>query len=147
MNPDVQAGAPLARPTSPADVMRQLLEGVAKVINGDHEAVEQVTCLYAEQTTVTHPMAHGARPPLTMREELRAHFAPGPQDKPIPGFRAVDVQVHETSDPEVVVTEFSWATDDNSFPCVFVTRVRRGLIVESRDYVDHTGSARLFGET
>jgi ketosteroid isomerase-like protein len=30
-------------------------------------------------------------------------------------------------------------------PCVFVLRVRDGLIVESRDYIDHVGMARARG--
>ncbi len=57
--------------------------------------------------------------------------------------------VHETADPEVVIFEFSYhgSVSGRSFtvPCIFVTRVRAGVIVESRDYVDHVGLARAFG--
>ena len=31
-------------------------------------------------------------------------------------------------------------------PCVFVLRVRDGLIVESRDYIDHVAMARARGQ-
>ena len=57
--------------------------------------------------------------------------------------------MHATADPEVVIFEFSYAgrVDGRDFtlPCIFVTRVRDGEIVESRDYVDHVAGARAFG--
>lgn len=58
-------------------------------------------------------------------------------------------QVHGTADPEVVVFEFSYEGVVNgrafSVLCIFVTRVRDGLIIESRGYGDHVGLARVFG--
>jgi ketosteroid isomerase-like protein len=58
-------------------------------------------------------------------------------------------QVHQTADPEVVIFEFSYVGSANgrpfTVPCIFVTRVRDGVIVESRDYADHVGMARAFG--
>jgi ketosteroid isomerase-like protein len=79
---------------------------------------------------------------------LRRHFAGGPgQAQKADQFEAQG-HVHKTADPEVVVYEFSYVGSANgrsfSVPCIFVTRVRDGVIVESRDYVDHVGMARAF---
>jgi ketosteroid isomerase-like protein len=59
----------------------------------------------------------------------------------LPKRRVVDVVVHETADPEVIVAEFAYeftSPDDSTakVPCVFVMRVRDGQIIESRDYID-----------
>jgi len=56
--------------------------------------------------------------------------------------------VHETADREVIVAEFAYACTIAAtgaayrLPCVFVLRVRDGLIVESRDYIDPLATAR-----
>ncbi len=128
---------------TPEEVFRQLITSVAA---GRYAGLAE---LYAEQTDIRHPM-HPERPePLRSREELRAHFGGGedaPED-PVVRFEAVDVLVHRTEDPEVIVGEFAYrgtvAGSDESFhvPCVFVLRVRDGEIVESRDYVDHAAMA------
>jgi ketosteroid isomerase-like protein len=69
---------------------------------------------------------------------------------PAESLTAVDVRVHETADPEVVITEFRYegTTEGRPFswPSIFVTRVRDGVIVEARDYTDHVGAARAFGQ-
>ncbi|MET7277606.1 nuclear transport factor 2 family protein [Kribbella sp. NPDC005582] len=129
---------------TPEEVFRTLVHGVAA---GRYAGLPE---LYAEQTDVRHPM-HPDRPePLRSRTELRAHFGGGedsPED-PLVRFEAVDIVVHRTEDPEVIVGEFAYLGtvkgSDESFhvPCVFVLRVRDGEIVESRDYVDHAAMAR-----
>ncbi|MFK4090428.1 nuclear transport factor 2 family protein [Kribbella sp. NPDC020789] len=133
---------------TPEEVFRTLVQGVAA---GRYAGLTE---LYAEQTDVRHPM-HPDRPePLRSRAELRAHFGGGedaPEDAtedPLVRFEAVDIVVHRTEDPEVIVGEFAYAGSvtgsDESFhvPCVFVMRVRDGEIVESRDYVDHAAMAK-----
>jgi ketosteroid isomerase-like protein len=59
----------------------------------------------------------------------------------------VGMTVHATTDPEVVVVEFSYAIAasgvESTVPHIFVVRVRDGEIVESRDYSDHVGTARV----
>jgi ketosteroid isomerase-like protein len=59
------------------------------------------------------------------------------------------MHIHETADPEVVITEFRYeGTSEGrpfSWPSIFVTRVRDGVIVEARDYTDHVGAARALG--
>jgi uncharacterized protein len=59
----------------------------------------------------------------------------------LPKRRVVDVVIHQTADPELIVAEFAYeftSPDDatTKVPCVFVMRVRDGQIIESRDYID-----------
>jgi len=53
-------------------------------------------------------------------------------------FRAEDLVVHETTDPEVIVGEYTYrgslGGQDIAMPMIMVVRVRDGLIVSSRDY-------------
>ena len=57
--------------------------------------------------------------------------------------------MHRTEDPEVVITEFRYEGSAGGQPLsitnIFVTRVRDGLIVESRDYADHVAFAAATG--
>jgi ketosteroid isomerase-like protein len=138
---------------SPADVIRAVTTGVSRLATAnltdeEYEAeLDHLAGLYAEHTDVRHPFAPLGDTPLRTRAELREHFAQvrGPG---IERFEPVG-QVYETTDPEVVVYEFSYVGSafGRSFelPCVFVTRVRDGEIVESRDYGDHVARARAFG--
>lgn len=89
--------------------------------------------------------------PLLTRDDLRRHFAAGPEMTPIADYRAADIVVHETADPEVIVAEFRYlgSVGGRSFqvPCVFVMRVRDGEIVESRDYISALDRARALDAT
>jgi ketosteroid isomerase-like protein len=99
--------------------------------------------LYAEDTYVTHPF-HPTAPPLKGREELRGHFA-NSQDFSI---RAYDLVTYEGTDPDLIVAESTYAGERErpfAMSHIFVTRVRDGLIVESRDYGDHLAFAAATG--
>jgi ketosteroid isomerase-like protein len=121
---------------SPRDVFLRLVSGVAE------GRFDELPDLYAEVTDVRHPIATPESAPLTSRHALREHFTVPPEARAsIPERRVVDVIVHETADPEVIVAEFAYEfpMPDGSVtkvPCVFVMRVRDGEIVESRDYID-----------
>lgn len=121
---------------SPRDVFLRLVHGVAE------GRFNELPDLYAEVTDVRHPMATPEAEPLTTRPALQEHFTVPPEAQAsIPKRRVVDVVVHETTDPEVIVAEFAYEfpMPDGSatkVPCVFVMRVRDGEIVESRDYID-----------
>jgi ketosteroid isomerase-like protein len=143
------------QPSAPADVVRAVAAGVSRLIAGNLTEREQqaqldhLASLYAEHTDVRHPFAPTGDRPLRTRAELRRHFADGPaQTQGADRFEPVG-HVHETADPEVVIFEFSYVGSANgrpfTVPCIFVTRVRDGVIVESRDYADHVGMARAFG--
>jgi ketosteroid isomerase-like protein len=129
--------------------------GVSRLMAGgltDEQRDRQIDALagcYAEQTDVRHPFAPLGDTPLRTRGALRRHFAAAPRLAGVQRWEPVDERVHETGDPEVNIYEFAYGVtvDGNDFriPCVFVVRVRDGVIVESRDYADHLGAARAFG--
>lgn len=130
---------------SPREVFLKLVHGVC-----DGPA-ENLAALYAERTHVTHPI-HPLRPPvLRSRDELHEHFTAAPPPDRTLRRRPVDIVVHETADPEVIVAEFAYqghvveTGETFTVPCVFVMRIRDGLIIESRDYIDPIASARARG--
>jgi ketosteroid isomerase-like protein len=132
--------------SSPRETFLRLVNGVC---DGPYEDLAD---LYAEQTHVTHPFHPLDPPPLRTRSELHEHFtAPAPVARTL-NRKPVDVMVHETADPEVIVAEFSYqgrveeTGEEFTVPCVFVMRIRDGLIIESRDYIDHIASARAWGQ-
>jgi ketosteroid isomerase-like protein len=130
------------------DVFRRLVDGVCKLVAGDSSQVDALTALYAERTRVSHPMALPAVEPLLSRGDLRRHFGGPPP--PVSDYRATDVVIHDTADPEVIVAEFCYrgSVDGRQFvvPCVFVLRVRDGEIVESRDYINALDRDRALSE-
>jgi uncharacterized protein len=138
----------MAQAATPQEVFHRLVDGVCRLVGGDASQAESLAELYAERTHVEHPMAVPAVEPLLTRDDLRRHFTGGPI-QPIPDYRATDIVVHETADPEVVVAEFSYrgSIDGREFrvPCLFVLRVRDGQIVESRDYISSLDRVRALG--
>jgi ketosteroid isomerase-like protein len=140
----------------PAKIVRAVCDGVSRLAPGTlvpaqrETQLDRLAGLYAEHTDVRHPFVSHDGAPLRTRAELRRHFAqvPGPAGW-IERFEPVDFQVHRTVDPEVVVTEFRYQGSAGgrpfSLPCIFVTRVRNGVIIESRDYADHAAATRAFG--
>ncbi|MGH3587542.1 MAG: nuclear transport factor 2 family protein, partial [Pseudonocardia sp.] len=102
--------------------------------------------LYANDAFVTHPF-HPTAPPLKGREARRRHFAAGGGE----GLHPRNVVLHEGADQELIVAEFEYAgTVGSETPVlttnIFVTRVRDGLITESRDYADHVSFAAATGD-
>jgi ketosteroid isomerase-like protein len=131
-------------------VFRRLVDGVSRLVAGDASQVAELAGQYAERTYVEHPMALDDTPLLT-RDDVRRHFAAGTDMTPIADYRAADIVIHQTTDPEVVVAEFRYlgSVGGRSFrvPCVFVMRVRDGEIVESRDYISPLDRERALRET
>lgn len=145
----------MPQPPAPAEVVRAVAAGVSRLITGKlteqqtQAQLDHLASLYAEHTNVRHPFAPLGDAPLRTRAELRRHFADGPaRTQGVERFEPVG-HVHQTADPEVVIFEFSYVGSANgrpfTLPCIFVTRVRDGVIVESRDYADHVSMARTFG--
>jgi len=97
--------------------------------------------LYTEDARVTMPFALPEPRVLHGRDEIAAHFA-GSTAVPI-RFRAENVVVHTTTDPDVVIAEFDYVvrvlTDDSEFRVsnVQLVRARDGRIAETHDYHDH----------
>lgn len=125
---------------TPREVFLKLVHGVCD------ERWADVVDLYAEQTDVSHPFHPLGAPPMLSRDELRAHFG-GVPSGPALRRQPTRINVHETTDPEVIVAEFQYegvvveTGEPFAIPAVFVMRVRDGKIVESRDYLDHLRSA------
>ena len=133
---------------TPEEVFLKLVHGVA---DRDYDALP---ALYAEQTDVRHPMNPYGDHPLLSRDALREHFGlNAPRVAGTIRFRPENIRIHHTADPEVIVAEFDYAGtviatgEPFTAPCVFVLRVRDGLIVESRDYIDHVAMTRARGLT
>lgn len=132
--------------SSPRETFLRLVDGVC---DGPYEDLAD---LYAEQTHVTHLFHPLDPPPLRSRDELREHFTASPPAARTLNRKPVDIKIHETADPEVIVAEFAYqgrveeTGEAFTVPCVFVMRIRDGLIVESRDYIDHIASARAWGQ-
>jgi uncharacterized protein len=135
----------MAQPLSPSEVFLALVNGVAE------GRWEELPDLYAEQTDVVHPFDPFRSPALRTREEIREHFTVGGTG-PRRRRRAVNITIHQTTDPEVIVAEFEYqGTADGTgepiaVPGIFVLRVRDGEIVSSRDYFDHLAAARARGK-
>lgn len=132
---------------TPTEVVLQLVHGVGV------KRFDDLPALYAEDTVVTHPFDPRRPPALRGRAALAEHFAAaGRGGAAGMDFRAEDVVVHRTEDPEVVVVEFAYVGTARygavplRVPNVYVVRVRDGLIVESRDYADHLAFARARGD-
>lgn len=128
----------------PREVFLALVEGICA------GRLDDVVKLYAETTDISHPFDPLRGEGLKSRAALEEHFARRPATTTFTA-RPADIHVHETADPEVIVAEFAYALTNQetgktfSYPCIFVMRVRDGEIVESRDYVDHLGSAEARG--
>lgn len=113
--------------------MRTLIDGVSG------ERFSELARLYAEHTHVTHPFSPDSEP-LRSRADLDGHFARmAAAQARLPAREVIDLVIHQTSDPELVVAEFAYRwklPEPISVGCVLVVRVRDGEIVESRDYAD-----------
>ena len=140
---------------TPEETVRAVAAGVCRLMRGGLTAAEEAAQIdelascYAERTDVRHPFNPVGDTPLSSRARVREHFGAGGRPTGVESYDVVDDHVYRTPDPEVVIFEFSYvgSADGRPFtvPCIFVTRVRDGVIVESRDYADHVGMARAFG--
>ncbi|WP_436534991.1 nuclear transport factor 2 family protein [Actinoplanes sp. HUAS TT8] len=140
---------------TPEETVRAVAAGVCRLMRGGltdaEEAAlfDELAACYAEHTDVRHPFQPLGDTPLLSRAALREHFSAGGRPAGVERYDVVDDHVFTTPDPEVVIFEFSYAgvVDGRAFtlPCIFVVRVRDGVIVESRDYVHHVAGARAFG--
>jgi uncharacterized protein len=130
---------------SPRQTVERFLQAAVSAAPGD-----MADC-YAEEFVIEMPFADGLAPERaqTSREELRARVTAGLAARRY--NRAVDVRIHETADPEVVVVEYRLegrkVADASPFSLAFVmvVTVHDGLIVHSRDYSNPIDGARLLG--
>ncbi|HVV09860.1 nuclear transport factor 2 family protein [Amycolatopsis sp.] len=113
---------------SPADVFRRLSTGISD------GRWSELGDLYAEDVVVEHPQRPPAGSRMTGRATVAQRFiAMGSSIE----LRARDVVVHETTDPEVIVAEYTYDGNGFSSANIQLVRVRDGLITHSRDYHDY----------
>jgi ketosteroid isomerase-like protein len=116
------------------------------------ERPEDMADCYAANVVIEMPFAPAALQPSrgeTSREELRARFGAGRAVRRYE--RLANVVIHETADPEVIITEYDlhgrFTETGRAFAqsYVMVMTIRDGRIVHTRDYTDPIGGARLLG--
>jgi ketosteroid isomerase-like protein len=121
--------------STPREVLRQLMDGMAD------KKWDQLPDLFAEDVVIEHPLSTGPMARIEGRAKVREHFAR------MAGFDGVlhvdDLVVHETTDPEVVISEVTFrgtfGGTEATMAGIRVMRVRDGLIVSSRDYGNAMG--------
>jgi uncharacterized protein len=128
---------------TPREVFERLLRGITE------RTPDTLGDLYAEDAVVELPFARPAPQRIEGRDQLMARFQ-GVREVPLE-LEARNVVVHETTDPEVIVTEFDYVgrATTTGRPLhvsnVQVLRVRDGKIVASRDFHDHLAIAEALG--
>jgi uncharacterized protein len=108
---------------------------------------------YAERFVIEMPFAAGLAPGRTesTREEIRARFAAGAAVRRYTAVR--DLRLHQTTDPDVVVVEYTLdgtrVADGGRFSLAFVMVLtfRDDRIVHARDYSDPVAGFRALGRT
>jgi uncharacterized protein len=126
--------------TSTPDASRVVEQLLASIAAGATPALAE---LYAESAVVELPFAQPGGLRLVGREQLAQHFTRAGR-APF-RLRPINLTLHETTDPEVVVAEYDYQGEVTSTGRSFlvsnvqIVRVREGLIVSSRDFHDHAG--------
>lgn len=118
---------------TPAEVMQKLADGISA------DRWQDLHMLYATDTVVRHPIARDRSARLEGREALREHFerffATGVK------LRATPIRFIETTDPELIVGTFAYHGENGfgmerfDLEACFIWRVRKGLVVDSSDYL------------
>ena len=127
---------------TPREVAEKLVTGISE------RRFDDVAKLYAEDCVVELPYAtDGAAPRIEGGAAIREHFS---HADAVPfRLQVRNLVVHETEDPELVVSEWDYEVRATTTgrtartANVQLLRVRDGLIVHSRDFHDHRAFAEL----
>jgi ketosteroid isomerase-like protein len=110
--------------------------------------------LFAADGVLAYPFASPGQPrELLGRDAIRAHFGAIGHSRELFAMEGIDALVHETSDPEVVITEIThhgWSHAAGApyrLTALGVIRVRHGEITRYDDYMDPIAVARMLGRT
>jgi ketosteroid isomerase-like protein len=134
-------------PSSPAPTPREVLARLHELtVAGEATAVD----LYAEDAVHELPFAPAGAPArVEGRETLRQMMNTQGGRSPVKYRGFENVQVWETTDPEVIIAEYEVVGTVVStgagfrFPQLLVLRVREGQILLSRSYLDPGQLAEL----
>ncbi|MET7466510.1 nuclear transport factor 2 family protein [Nonomuraea sp. NPDC005501] len=109
------------------------------------KSADELADLYAEDGL--HEFPFGGLPPLRGREEVRAGYRASWSTTPAEVERVRTVALHPGADAEVVVVEQETDVTVNgrpiTVPGLLVLRIRDGLIVHTRDYMDAGAIGRV----
>jgi ketosteroid isomerase-like protein len=136
---DVRVESDMIEEGRPARVVQRLLEGIAAGPTPD------LANLYHIDAVVELPFAGDGGLRLEGRTAIREHFARAAR-APME-LLPVEITLHQTVDPEVVVAEYQYAgratMTGRSFVVsnVQIVRVRGGRIIASRDFHHHAAMA------
>ena len=118
------------------------------IVEADPDAVAE---LYAVDAVHEFPFLFPGVTDYHGREEVRAGYRAAWEQSPARTEKVVEVAVHEGRDPELLTAErlfegtISTTGKTFSVPSILVLRVRHGLIVHARDYMDGLGTAKAMG--
>lgn len=134
---------PTQKPTV-MDITHRFLEASSR------GAYDELADLYAEDAVIEIPFAPPGVPTTSQgREVFRARFKSAEKTWRIEG--ADQISIHQTTDPEVVVAEYTLhrrlreSGERVSGRYIMVMTIRDGLIRHSRDYADVIAGARAMG--
>ncbi len=127
------------------------VSGPRDVLARYHQAVrdksaDDLADLYAVDAVHEFPFTSPGFPArYEGREEVRAGYRAAWGASPVVVEEVREVAVHETGDPEVIVAEHTVVASlpdragDLTVPGLLILRVRDGLLVHVRDYMDGCG--------
>ncbi|MER6004405.1 nuclear transport factor 2 family protein [Nonomuraea sp. NPDC003707] len=103
-----------------------------------HKSADELADLYAEDAL--HEFPFGGLAPFKGREEIRAGYRAMWGAMPFKPDEVRRVSLHQATDPEVVLVEqdtfVTVAGQSITVPGLLVLRIRNGLIIHTRDYMD-----------
>ncbi|MFI9840784.1 nuclear transport factor 2 family protein [Nonomuraea sp. NPDC051941] len=103
-----------------------------------HKSADELADLYAEDAL--HEFPFGGPAPFKGREEIRAGYRAMWGAMPFKPDEVRRVSLHQATDPEVVLVEqdtfVTVAGQSITVPGLLVLRIRNGLIIHTRDYMD-----------
>ncbi|MEU5538862.1 nuclear transport factor 2 family protein [Streptomyces sp. NPDC020362] len=112
------------------------------------KSADDLADLYAADAVHEFPFFFPGMPARYQgREEVRAGYRAVWGASPAQPQEITEVAIHENTDPEVIIAEHvitgtvTTSGQPFSFPGLLVLRVRNGLIVHARDYMDGLGVA------
>jgi hypothetical protein len=130
---------------------REVAEEVRRMVAGEGVVFAD---LFAADGVLTYPFAMPGQPrELLGRDAIRAYFGAIGHSRELFAMEGIDALVHETSDPEVVITEIThhgWSHAAGApyrLTALAVIQVRHGEITRYDDYMDPIALARMLGRT
>ena len=130
---------------------REVVEQVRRMVAGEGVRFAD---LFAADGVLRYPFAPPGMPAeLVGRDAIAAYHGAAAGRRSMFDMEGVDIVVHDTADPEVVIAEIehhghSHVTGEPyRFRALGVIRVRDGEIVSYDDYMDPIAMARLLGRT